>query len=123
MNRLAFCLGLALAAVLSTRVALAWDCKCGTATKPKDIVDTAVAAGNFKTLAAALDAADLIETLKDNCHDASVIFIETQDLTKIDASGCDAFRKKLRVLKDFCYRLVFMDPNAERITPKWTEYF
>lgn len=30
----------------------------------KDIVDTAVAAGSFKTLAAALKAADLIETLK-----------------------------------------------------------
>ena len=32
--------------------------------KPKDIVDTAVAAGDFKTLAAALKAADLVETLK-----------------------------------------------------------
>ncbi len=31
---------------------------------PKDIVDTAVAAGSFTTLAAALDAADLVDTLK-----------------------------------------------------------
>ena len=31
---------------------------------PKDIVDTAVAAGSFKTLATALQAAGLIETLK-----------------------------------------------------------
>ncbi len=30
----------------------------------KDIVDTAVAAGNFKTLATALTAAGLIDTLK-----------------------------------------------------------
>jgi uncharacterized surface protein with fasciclin (FAS1) repeats len=30
----------------------------------KDIVDTAVTAGQFKTLAAALDAADLVDTLK-----------------------------------------------------------
>jgi uncharacterized surface protein with fasciclin (FAS1) repeats len=30
----------------------------------KDIVDTAVAAGSFKTLAKALEAADLVETLK-----------------------------------------------------------
>jgi len=30
----------------------------------KDIVDTAVAAGDFKTLAAALQAADLVDTLK-----------------------------------------------------------
>ena len=32
--------------------------------KPKDIVDTAVAAGNFTTLAKALEAAGLVETLK-----------------------------------------------------------
>jgi uncharacterized surface protein with fasciclin (FAS1) repeats len=32
--------------------------------KPADIVDTAVAAGSFKTLAKALDAAGLIQTLK-----------------------------------------------------------
>ena len=31
---------------------------------PKDIVDTAVAAGSFKTLAAALGAANLVETIK-----------------------------------------------------------
>jgi uncharacterized surface protein with fasciclin (FAS1) repeats len=31
---------------------------------PKDIVDTAVAAGSFKTLAKALQAADLVDTLK-----------------------------------------------------------
>jgi uncharacterized surface protein with fasciclin (FAS1) repeats len=31
---------------------------------PRDIVDTAVAAGNFKTLATALQAAGLIDTLK-----------------------------------------------------------
>lgn len=31
---------------------------------PKDIVDTAVAAGSFKTLAAALQAAGLVDTLK-----------------------------------------------------------
>ena len=30
----------------------------------KDVVDTAVAAGDFKTLAAALEKADLVETLK-----------------------------------------------------------
>jgi uncharacterized surface protein with fasciclin (FAS1) repeats len=35
-----------------------------TAAKAADIVDTAVAAGNFKTLAAALEAAGLVETLK-----------------------------------------------------------
>ena len=34
------------------------------AAAPKDIVDTAVAAGSFKTLAKALAAADLVDTLK-----------------------------------------------------------
>ena len=34
------------------------------APRPKDIVDTAVAAGQFKTLATALQAAGLIDTLK-----------------------------------------------------------
>lgn len=34
------------------------------ATPTKDIVDTAIAAGSFKTLAAALGAADLVGTLK-----------------------------------------------------------
>ncbi len=35
-----------------------------TGAQGKDIVDTAVAAGSFKTLAAALTAADLVKTLK-----------------------------------------------------------
>ena len=34
------------------------------ASQPKDIVDTAVAAGSFKTLAKALQAAGLVDTLK-----------------------------------------------------------
>ena len=37
---------------------------CAVAVQAKDIVDTAVAAGNFKTLATALTAAGLIDTLK-----------------------------------------------------------
>ena len=41
--------------------AVAGDYKKGAA---KDIVDTAVAAGQFETLAAALGAADLVDTLK-----------------------------------------------------------
>jgi uncharacterized surface protein with fasciclin (FAS1) repeats len=54
-------------------VALAWLCVssvraadtcAASAAKPKDIVDTAVAAGSFKTLAAALGAGGLIDTLK-----------------------------------------------------------
>jgi len=45
-------------------VALVVGSTVAKAQQPKDIVDTAVAAGSFKTLAAALQAAGLIETLK-----------------------------------------------------------
>ena len=50
---------------VGSNYALAGDCcsKCSSK-QPKDIVDTAVKAGSFKTLAAALTAADLVETLK-----------------------------------------------------------
>jgi uncharacterized surface protein with fasciclin (FAS1) repeats len=52
-------LALALMVFASANSAFAWGGK-----KKKDIVDTAVAAGNFKTLAAALTAAGLIDALK-----------------------------------------------------------
>jgi len=48
--------------VLAATVALATS--VGAFAADKDIVDTAVAAGEFKTLAAALEAAGLVETLK-----------------------------------------------------------
>lgn len=38
----------------------------GKTTEPNDVVETAVAAGQFKTLAAALEAAGLIDALKGN---------------------------------------------------------
>ena len=51
-------LGLTLAGLVLT---LSSSSKAG---EKKDIVDTAVAAGQFKTLAAALQAADLVDALK-----------------------------------------------------------
>ena len=51
-------------------IARCGDCSTQTASSNqsnvKDIVDTAVAAGNFKTLAAALKAAGLVDTLRGN---------------------------------------------------------
>ncbi|MDL1871467.1 fasciclin domain-containing protein [Deltaproteobacteria bacterium PRO3] len=55
---------LSLAALPTPRAAWAGDAKPAASAGPADIVDTAVAAGNFKTLATALQAAGLIETLK-----------------------------------------------------------
>jgi uncharacterized surface protein with fasciclin (FAS1) repeats len=45
-------------------IAVLFTATLGRAAEEKDIVDTAVAAGSFKTLAAALGAADLVEVLK-----------------------------------------------------------
>jgi uncharacterized surface protein with fasciclin (FAS1) repeats len=51
------------AAIVITAAAIALGSTFARASK-QDIVDTAVAAGQFKTLAAALTAADLVDTLK-----------------------------------------------------------
>src|SRR5205814_5763885 len=53
-------------AALFTLFATLASCTCthGEDAKPKDIVETAMAAGNFKTLTAALKAAGLVDTLK-----------------------------------------------------------
>ncbi len=53
---------LAVAVVLGLSLSLGTVARAQTG--PKDIVDTAVAAGSFKTLAAALQAAGLVDTLK-----------------------------------------------------------
>ena len=58
MKRIALALALSL-------LSLSLTASAGSMNKDKkDIVDTAVAAGNFKTLAAALKAAGLVDTLK-----------------------------------------------------------
>ncbi len=56
--------GYLLSAAALMLVCVASVSNAAAAEKPKDIVDTAVAAGSFKTLAAALGAAGLVETLK-----------------------------------------------------------
>jgi transforming growth factor-beta-induced protein len=45
-------------------VAIVLIAGCSAQEKKMDIVDTAIAAGNFKTLATALEAADLVDALK-----------------------------------------------------------
>lgn len=60
MHRLGVFAVLALIANLATTAA-AWEPAAGST---KDIVDTAVAAGSFKTLAAALKAGGLVDALK-----------------------------------------------------------
>ena len=62
MKKVALMLSLAVVVSLMSLATVFAEDTCKD--KPKDIVDTAVSAGSFKTLAAALTAADLVKTLK-----------------------------------------------------------
>jgi uncharacterized surface protein with fasciclin (FAS1) repeats len=72
----------------------------------KDIVDTAVAAGSFKTLAAALQAAGLVETLKGN--GPFTVFAPTDEaFAKLPAGTVDALLKdKAKLTKILTYHVV-----------------
>jgi uncharacterized surface protein with fasciclin (FAS1) repeats len=72
----------------------------------KDIVDTAVSAGNFKTLAAALTAADLIGTLKG--PGPFTVFAPTDAaFAKIPKADLDALLKdKARLTAVLTYHVV-----------------
>jgi uncharacterized surface protein with fasciclin (FAS1) repeats len=66
-------------------------------TKSMDIVDTAVAAGSFKTLATALTAADLIPTLKGK--GPFTVFAPTDEaFAKIPQADLDALLKDKKAL-------------------------
>ena len=72
----------------------------------KDIVDTAVAAGSFKTLAAALQAADLVETLKG--PGPFTVFAPTDAaFAKIPKADLDALiQNKAKLAKVLTYHVV-----------------
>ena len=72
----------------------------------KDIVDTAVAAGSFKTLAAALEAAGLIETLKGN-GPFTVLAPTDEAFAKLPAGTVEALLKdKEKLTKILLYHVV-----------------
>ena len=72
----------------------------------KDIVDTAVAAGQFKTLAAALQAAGLVDTLKG--AGPFTVFAPTDEaFAKIPKADLDALLKdKAKLTKVLTYHVV-----------------
>jgi uncharacterized surface protein with fasciclin (FAS1) repeats len=88
---------LLLAAALATTV---------FAVQAKDIVDTAVAAGNFKTLAAALQAAGLVETLKGK--GPFTVFAPTDEaFAKVPKADLDALLKdKAKLTAVLTYHVV-----------------
>jgi uncharacterized surface protein with fasciclin (FAS1) repeats len=75
---------------------------------PKDIVDTAVAAGSFKTLAAALQAAGLVDTLKGT--GPFTVFAPTDEaFAKLPAGTLDTLLKpenKAQLVKILTYHVV-----------------
>jgi len=75
---------------------------------PKDIVDSAVAAGSFKTLAAALQAAGLVDTLKG--PGPFTVFAPTDDaFAKLPAGTIDSLLKpenKDQLVKILTYHVV-----------------
>lgn len=76
------------------------------ATQAKDIVDTAVAAGSFKTLATALQAAGLVDTLKGK--GPFTVFAPTDEaFAKIPKADLDALLKdKAKLTAVLTYHVV-----------------
>ena len=76
------------------------------AAQAKDIVDTAVAAGNFQTLAAALQAAGLVDTLKGK--GPFTVFAPTDEaFAKIPKADLDALLKdKAKLTAVLTYHVV-----------------
>ena len=87
------------------------------AAQAKDIVDTAVAAGNFTTLATALKAAGLIDTLKGK--GPFTVFAPTDDaFAKVPKADLDALLKDTAKLKDvLTYHVVAGKVMAKDIKP------
>ena len=86
-----------------------------SAAEKKDIVDTAVAAGSFKTLAAALGAAGLVDTLKGS--GPFTVFAPTDDaFAKLPAGTVETLLKpenKAKLVDILTYHVVAGDVNAE----------
>lgn len=98
MNRRTLLSALAAVAILGTTA--------HAADAPKDIVDTAVAAGNFKTLATALQAAGLVDTLKGS--GPFTVFAPTDEaFAKLPAGTLDALLKdKAKLASILTYHVV-----------------
>ena len=80
--------------------------------QPKDVVDTAVAAGTFKSLAAALQAAGLVQTLKG--PGPFTVFAPTDEaFAKIPKADLDALLKdKAKLTAVLTYHVFAGNANA-----------
>ena len=90
---------------------------CAPSAQAKDIVDTAVAAGNFKTLAAALQAAGLVDTLKGK--GPFTVFAPTDEaFAKVPKADLDALLKdKAKLTAVLTYHVVAGKVLSKDIKP------
>ena len=102
--------------IISGAIALA-AFSAQTMAQAKDIVDTAVAAGNFKTLATALQAAGLIDTLKGK--GPFTVFAPTDEaFAKVPKADLDALLKdKAKLTAVLTYHVVAGKVLAKDIKP------
>ena len=92
-------------------------CASAVAAQAKDIVDTAVAAGSFKTLATALQAAGLVDTLKGK--GPFTVFAPTDEaFAKIPKADLDALLKdKAKLTAVLTYHVVSGKVMAKDVKP------
>jgi uncharacterized surface protein with fasciclin (FAS1) repeats len=100
-----------------TAIALALGLGMTLAAQAKDIVDTAVGAGNFKTLTAALQAAGLVDTLKGK--GPFTVFAPTDEaFAKVPKADLDALLKdKAKLTAVLTYHVVPSKVMAKDIKP------
>lgn len=98
-------------------IALTLSAAASFAVQAKDIVDTAVAAGNFKTLATALQAAGLVDTLKG--PGPFTVFAPTDEaFAKVPKDQLDALLKdKARLTAVLTYHVVPGKVMAKDVKP------
>ncbi len=101
--------------VLATLVPTFGRASTGAADEKKDIVATATEAGSFKTLAAALGAADLVKTLQG--PGPFTVFAPTDEaFAKLPAGTVDALLKDVPKLKGILtYHVVAGDVRAAQV--------
>lgn len=103
---------LSLALCLASTLLLPWPALRADAPQAKDIVDTAVAAGTFKSLVAAVQAADLVKQLKG--AGPYTVFVPTDDaFAKIPKADLDALLKdKVKLHKVLTHHVFAGNANS-----------
>ena len=108
---------LALLAIIAATPMVGRDKKLAAVAKPMDIVDTAVEAGQFKTLAAALGAAGLIDALKGS--GPFTVFAPTDEaFAKLPAGTVEALLKpenKEKLKSILLYHVVQGNVTADKV--------